>query len=175
VTLAGRPRAGPAAARGGARVAAGLLALALLALVAGCAGPELGPVELVDPTEVRPPDRPNNYLVCPPGLCAAPPAAASPEIDRPLVEVERVWLEVVNESPRVEQLAHDPTRHLYLFVQRTPLLGFPDLISVRFLARDARSSLAVYSRSVYGYWDLGVNRRRVENWLAGLRARLAGG
>jgi uncharacterized protein (DUF1499 family) len=30
----------------------------------------------------------------------------------------------------------------------------------------------VYSRSVYGQSDLGVNRRRVETWLAALQTKL---
>jgi uncharacterized protein (DUF1499 family) len=149
------------------------MALLVWLPLAGCAGPAIGPVELVDPTEVQPPDRPSHFLMCPPGRCAATPAAASPVLDRPVDEVERAWLAVVAAAPRTEQLAHDPDRHLYLFVQRTRLIGFPDLIAVRFLDAGGGATLAVYSRSVYGYWDLGVNRRRIEDWLARLDQALA--
>jgi uncharacterized protein (DUF1499 family) len=160
----------------GRRHATSLRSLVMALLVwlplAGCAGPGLGPVELVDPTEVLPPSRPQHHLMCPPGRCAATPDATSPAFDRPRDEVERAWLEVVHAQPRTEQLGHDPARHLYLFVQRTRLVGFPDLIAVRFLDTDTGSTLAVYSGSVYGYWDLGVNRRRIEDWLARLERAL---
>jgi uncharacterized protein (DUF1499 family) len=34
------------------------------------------------------------------------------------------------------------------------------------------SDLILYSRSVYGHGDLGVNRKRVETWLDGLQTKL---
>ncbi|MCB1632914.1 MAG: DUF1499 domain-containing protein [Pseudomonadales bacterium] len=34
---------------------------------------------------------------------------------------------------------------------------------------EARSTLIIYSRSVYGYSDLGVNKARVNRWLAELQ------
>ena len=53
---------------------------------------------------------------------------------------------------------------------RTPLLRFPDLVSVEVLLVDGnRSTLAILSRSVYGHSDLGTNRRRVTAWLDTLR------
>jgi uncharacterized protein (DUF1499 family) len=52
-------------------------------------------------------------------------------------------------------------------------MGFPDTISALFRSEEeGRSTLAVYSRSQYGYWDFGVNRRRVLTWLAELEKRL---
>jgi uncharacterized protein (DUF1499 family) len=48
-------------------------------------------------------------------------------------------------------------------------MGFPDYVSVRFLdLGDGETGVAVYSRARYGQSDLGVNRARVENWLAAL-------
>ncbi len=37
---------------------------------------------------------------------------------------------------------------------------------------DGRSTAALFSRAGVGYWDLGVNRRRLHDWLAALQARL---
>jgi uncharacterized protein (DUF1499 family) len=34
------------------------------------------------------------------------------------------------------------------------------------------STLVLYSRSVYGYSDLGVNRKRLDIWLAAVRSNL---
>jgi uncharacterized protein (DUF1499 family) len=54
------------------------------------------------------------------------------------------------------------------------MMNFPDTISVRFYAlEENRSTLAVYSRSHYGYYDLGVNRRRVQSWLLELKQRVS--
>jgi uncharacterized protein (DUF1499 family) len=50
--------------------------------------------------------------------------------------------------------------------QRSRLFGFPDRIDVEVVPDGEHSAmLAIYSRSRYGYYDLGANRRRVEEWL----------
>ena len=52
------------------------------------------------------------------------------------------------------------------FVVRSALFGFPDLVSVKFLdLKGGKATLALYSRSVYGRSDLGVNRARSLAWL----------
>ena len=52
------------------------------------------------------------------------------------------------------------------YVQRTEKLKFPDYISVKFInLGDGNTTIAVYSRSRYGYADLGVNQARVEQWV----------
>jgi uncharacterized protein (DUF1499 family) len=38
----------------------------------------------------------------------------------------------------------------------------------------ALSTLAIYSRSQYGYYDFGANKRRVEKWLEQLVGTLTG-
>jgi len=54
-------------------------------------------------------------------------------------------------------------------VQRSALFRFPDTVSIEVIPLgDSRSTLAIYSRSTYGYSDLGVNRKRIERWLARL-------
>jgi uncharacterized protein (DUF1499 family) len=55
------------------------------------------------------------------------------------------------------------------YVQRTAYWRLPDIITVRFIETEhGRSTLAVYSRSVYGHSDLGANKARIEAWLAKL-------
>ena len=49
-------------------------------------------------------------------------------------------------------------------------MEFPDTIQVDFLSLgENRSTLAIYSRSKYGYSDLGTNRARIERWLSRLQ------
>lgn len=55
------------------------------------------------------------------------------------------------------------------YVQRTPTLKLPDYISIRFIdLEENRSTIAVHSRSRYGYGDLGVNKARLESWIASM-------
>jgi len=55
------------------------------------------------------------------------------------------------------------------FLQHSLLMRYPDTIDVQVLpAGDKQSTLAIYSRSLIGRKDFGVNRARVERWLAAL-------
>ncbi len=58
------------------------------------------------------------------------------------------------------------------YVARSALFNFPDLVAAEILPGDGASGLVLWSRSVYGRSDLGVNRRRLAAWLAALDARL---
>ena len=115
--------------------------------------------------------KPNEALACPPGLCLSdgvdvvPPAYAAtvPELKRALLDAlrEEERLELVDDSGDPPQLR---------FVQRTALLRFPDTVRVQFVPLDAdRSTLAIQSQSQIGHSDLGVNRQRIERWLAYLK------
>jgi uncharacterized protein (DUF1499 family) len=57
---------------------------------------------------------------------------------------------------------------------RSLLFRFPDLISALFLdEKGGKSTIAVYSRSVYGHSDLGVNRARIMGWITELNSAIA--
>ena len=120
----------------------------------------------VDFANLMPTDRPNRYLMCPRNLCRAESDAVSPEFDVTVSRLLDWWLIMTEAQPRVERLATETKIMQYHFVQRSELFGFPDLITVRFFALgDRRSTLAVYSRSIQGYYDFGTNRARVESWM----------
>jgi uncharacterized protein (DUF1499 family) len=54
------------------------------------------------------------------------------------------------------------------------VLRFPDLLRAQIVALGAeRSSLILDSRSRFGCWDLGVNRRRVLCWVHDLQQLMA--
>jgi uncharacterized protein (DUF1499 family) len=115
---------------------------------------------------------PNQYLLCPASLCQAQTDGEAPIFDVPVTKLRADWDEVIAEQPRVQVLRRDLTNEQVDYVQRSRLLRFPDLITVRFVPiDDTHATLAIYSRSVYGKGDMGVNRARVEDWLAKLRAR----
>ena len=51
-----------------------------------------------------------------------------------------------------------------VYIQRSPIFGFPDIVTVEFVALGPeRSSVAVYSRSRYGGYDFAKSRRRVDD------------
>jgi uncharacterized protein (DUF1499 family) len=58
-------------------------------------------------------------------------------------------------------------------VVRSAVFNFPDLVTAQ-VAPDGEnaSTLILYSRSVYGRSDFGVNRKRLLSWLAAFDASL---
>jgi len=121
---------------------------------------------------------PNQYLVAPPDLCrAAVPDATAPTFALPAAELAERWQAAVTASPdNATLLRSDPGHDQYDYLQRSRLCRFPDVITVRFIALGPdRSTLAVYSRSLYGRGDLGTNRRRVRRWLGHLGAATGAG
>ncbi len=115
-------------------------------------------------------DEPNWFLVCPPGLCGAAPHADSPLFDVPVERLRARWREVAAAEPRVELQAEHGDGWQFDYVQRSAHFRYPDIVTVRFIAAsDTQSTLAIYSRSIYGRSDFGVNRERIETWLARLR------
>lgn len=144
----------------------GLLARALLIWVAMslCA-----PLAASQPVDLRTIDRtsaPNDALACPPGTCSAAADIESPVVDADadtLLERARTTL---SRQPRTELTGEDPSLKQLVFVQRSRLLGFTDTVTVQAVKVGDGASLIVYSKSDVGYWDIGVNRSRVNRWLA---------
>ncbi|MCL6607083.1 MAG: DUF1499 domain-containing protein [Geminicoccaceae bacterium] len=122
------------------------------------------PVAL-DPTLVARTGRPNDRLLCPEGFCRAPADAPAPILEAAPERVLAAWKAVIEAAPRTT-LLHVDTRELRLVAeQRSRLFGFVDTIAVKVLPLpDGRTSFAAYSRSETGYWDLGVNAARLEEW-----------
>ncbi len=110
---------------------------------------------------------PNQYFLCPEGMSTrATPNDDSPVFDVPVEALQRAWREVALRQPRVAMIRDDRELNQCEFVQRSFVFRFPDTMTVACFTIDGgRSTCAVYSRSKYGYGDLGVNRRRVCKWL----------
>jgi uncharacterized protein (DUF1499 family) len=131
----------------------------------------VGDVPVIDFATLQRGPAPNQYLLCPKGMCAAEPDGAAPVFDMTREQLQAAWDEMLAGEPRVQVLRRDLTNMQVDYVQRSRLLHFPDIVTVRFVpVDDAHATLAIYSRSVYGKGDLGVNRARIEHWLAKLKA-----
>lgn len=115
----------------------------------------------------------NDALACPEGFCPrAIPDVVPPVFPLPADRLRQVLTEVALADAGTERLPSLGDQDRYL--ARTPFLRFPDPIDVRVIdIGDGRSTLAMYSRSRLGLSDLGVNRRRLQRWLAALDDRVA--
>lgn len=71
---------------------------------------------------------------------------------------------VILETPRTELLFGSVAEGQATYVTRSLWMGFPDYTTVR--VNDG--VLELWARSRFGQSDLGVNRERVESWLARL-------
>lgn len=123
----------------------------------------------------RSPSR-NDYLACPVERCGTVPDGDGLRFAVPADTVYAAAREVLAREPRTTIVGEQPAELRLVLVQRSPLLRFPDVVAVQTFARpEGGTDLAMYSRSVYGRWDWGVNGRRVLRWLGLIAARVAAG
>jgi uncharacterized protein (DUF1499 family) len=112
---------------------------------------------------------PNDALVCPAGRCPNARADAEPRIypvppDELLARLRRI----AQSDPDTQELP-GAANHAARFLQHTRLMRFPDTIDAEVIpVGDNQSTLAIYSRSLLGRKDFGVNRARLTRWLAAL-------
>ncbi|WP_371154669.1 DUF1499 domain-containing protein [Jannaschia sp. 2305UL9-9] len=140
-----------------------LRSIALVAVgvaVAGASYVRLAPMEAevwhVDPGAAERTGRPNDFLIAPGGDMDPVQSPLSPEA------LTTLLTEDLEAQPRTTQLAATPDEGIYTYVQRTRMMGYPDVINLRVQPTPEGSSLTLWSRSRYGQSDLGVNRARVE-------------
>lgn len=166
------------------RMVAGIVIVALFAFALGlglrlymsrAAEDRLRPGEDVTLANLRGPVPGNGFLACPPGYCAVEPGMTSPVFSTDAARLAVMWREMLRSESRVVMLSSEPERRRFVLMQRSALFGFPDVVTVEFVALGPdRSSLAIYSRARYGKLDFGVNRERVERWLSRLQQRAGG-
>ena len=146
--------------------------LGLLLPACGTIGAQGLPVPpIMDMTAITRPSSPNTALAGPADFKPAP------DVVTPVypISAERLHASVraMAESEPLVFLAaaYEEQRQVH-YVVRSALLNFPDLVTVQVRATGSDSStLVLYSRSVYGYSDLGANRERLQAWLARLDQR----
>lgn len=123
------------------------------------------PGEIVDFRELKPTTRQNLYVMCPADLCPDSANTPSPTFAMRWERLRDYWEEAARAQPRTELVWSGPGRRKLVYVQRTAVMQFPDIVTVEFLpAGDGRSTLAVASQSRYGRRDFGANRERVTAW-----------
>lgn len=120
----------------------------------------------VDPAGAQRTGAPNDYLVGPAGATAATPDRTAEARPVPPRELLVAFDTVATSAPRTRRIAGSPDGGLVTYVQRSRIFGFPDYVSAKAVEVPGGSALVVWSRSRFGYGDFGVNRARVDDWLA---------
>lgn len=106
---------------------------------------------------------PGRFVVRPEGGDGALPAR--PEAPQALLErLDAIALA----TPRTVRLAGTPAEGRITYVTRSRMIGFPDYTTVAATSGPEGTVLSVFARLRFGRDDLGVNRARVEAWIAAL-------
>jgi uncharacterized protein (DUF1499 family) len=124
----------------------------------------------VDWATLRRSPTPNDALICPPAVCPNANADADAKVypvtpAELLANIKRVALA----EPLTSELECDPDcDRVARILQLTWLMRYPDTADIEVFAAPGGATLAIYSRSLVGGSDFGVNRKRIERWLAAL-------
>lgn len=116
----------------------------------------------VDPTTATRATSPNTAMAGPRPEADGPAPVWDATPEALMAEFDRVALA----APRTARIGGSVEGLHATYVQRSRLMGWPDYVSVKALPAEGGATLAVYSRSRFGESDLGVNRARLERWLA---------
>lgn len=109
------------------------------------------------------PGSPNNWLIAPADFVIKPEAVA-PVFEAPVSVLRETFKSVVLRSEGTAVVVESADGMHVLVTTR--LMGFKDDIRVLFIpVGQDKSTIALYSASRVGYWDLGANRRRLEDWI----------
>ena len=119
-------------------------------------------------------DASNQFLVCPAEFCQrAEPHLASPIFEASANDLRLAWDSVVAAAPRTRREEIFAEGNQVVDIQRSAVFRFPDIITAQFISLDDnRVTLAIYSRSVYGQSDFGLNEKRITGWIGALAAEL---
>lgn len=117
----------------------------------------------VDPVTAERTGNPNDYIVSPGQLRDDADRVAKVHEGDPkklLFQFDSIA------GPSSQKLAGSLDDLHITYVHRTPLMGYPDYISVKAVESEGGSALVIFSRSRFGKSDFGVNKSRIDNWLA---------
>ena len=123
----------------------------------------------IDMARIERPSTPNTFLAGPAGMRPKPDLVTEEQAEPAAALYEKARVLFAGQN-RTYVAAEFPDRLQAHYVVRSALLNFPDLVTVQVEATAAdRSALVIWSRSVYGRSDFGVNRDRTKAWLAALQ------
>lgn len=120
----------------------------------------------LDPLTIPTSETPNSYRMAPEGMTTERIDRVSPIFSENALTIAQAFDEFALRQRATVRIAGFPAEQMMTYVQRTESLKFPDYITIKFInLGENQSTIAVYSRSRYGYADQGVNKARVDRWV----------
>ncbi len=122
-----------------------------------------------DPLLIPASETPNDYRVAPRDLTNERVDTDAPiYFEKPLV-LAQAFDQFLLSQRDTYRIAGLPASLMMSYVQHTETLKMPDYITVKFIdLGEGKATVAIYSRSRYGYGDQGMNKARVDRWLGAL-------
>ncbi len=120
----------------------------------------------VDPAVAERLGRDNDFMIAPEGVTAAKPDVISQVRAVPPADLLFQFDAIARNTSRVNVVAGSIDEGMITYVQQSAIFGFPDYVTVKAVDAEGGAALIIWSRSRFGYSDMGVNRERVEIWLA---------
>lgn len=113
---------------------------------------------------------PNDALACSAAHCpnAKPDREPQTYAMEPRELLARLRTAALAEADTTELPCEPNCDRTARFIQYTRVMRFPDTVDVEVFPTGTGSTLAIYSRSLVGRKDFGVNRARVKRWLGKL-------
>jgi uncharacterized protein (DUF1499 family) len=139
-----------------------VLALGAAAMIYVRVAPTLSADWHEDPDLVRRPSTPNYYLIRMVGGDAIAPFYAMS------VQELAAAVDTVARADGAQLVAGSVAGGHMTYVLRTSIMGFPDYISIRVWDAGGGASFSAFARARFGRSDLGVNRARMDRWIAAL-------
>ena len=91
------------------------------------------------------------------------------------VPIKDLYLKLheISEADKCQRVFGNIDGGLITFVCRSRFLGFPDYVSISLKEHETgKSSLSVFSRSRFGVYDFGKNKKRMKKWLQQLKSNI---
>tara|TARA_Y100001970_G_scaffold294373_1_gene452179 strand:- start:86438 stop:86839 length:402 start_codon:yes stop_codon:yes gene_type:complete len=125
---------------------------------------------MIDFKHLNPPGTPNNFFAAPQSLGNKQSNYDSPVFVTDNHSIIDALYKIATSEPRTKLLKIDRDKGRMEFLQRSLIFRFPDYIDLEILEiEDNYCSVNIYSRSKYGSYDFGVNKKRVVRWMENLR------
>ena len=119
----------------------------------------------VDPATIERPGTPNDFLVAPEGATQARPDRIA-TMRNAAPDDLLFQFDAIARPAGAKPIAGSVKAGWITYVDRTLIMGYPDYITVKAITAGDGSALIIWSRSRFGQSDWGVNKERIEDWLA---------
>jgi hypothetical protein len=114
----------------------------------------------------------SGVLVGPVGFTPMPDILA-PLYPVPPAALYAALIAVAGSENRTYALDAEPAQLQAAWVVRSAASNFPDVVEAAVVPEGDGSSVIFFSRSIYGWFDFGVNAARAKDWLQKLQLKVA--